>query len=184
MYQALIRKYRRKKLLLLLMMLLFTAAVIGGGLYAYLIRPSEPADPGDMTVFLIAAALMLVFTGITAAVYIRVPHDIRRMQESIGCTGAEAFAEMLAACETLPCREERLIGNGYLFDMVSFRAYPLAEIAEIRRIPASGNSSQSEYKAAVILRDRSQCIIPSNHREIDALYSMLYEAWQRSTGNT
>lgn len=181
MYQALIRKYRRKKLLLLLMMLLIAAAVIGGGLYAYYIKPAEPADPGDTVIFWIAAALMLLFTGITAAVYFRVPRDIRRMQESIGSTGDETFAEMLTACEKLPCKEERLLGNGYLFDMVSFRAYPLAEIAEVRRIPANGNSSQSEYKAAVIFRDGAQCVIPSNYKEIDRLCNMICEAWQRST---
>ena len=182
MYQALIRKYRQKKLLLMLMMLLFTAAVIGGGLYAYMIRPAEPADPCDMAVFLIAAVLMLVFTGITAAVFIRVPRDIRRMQESIGCTGDEAFAEMLAACEKLPCKEERLIGSGYFFDMVSFRAYPLTEIAEVRRLPAAGTGSQTDYKVAVLMKDGTQNVIPSNHRHIDALYQKLSDAWKQSGG--
>ena len=184
MYQELIRKHRRKKLGLLLIVLGFAVLMTGIGILAARSGTAGQPGAGDLTVYGIAALFMLAIIAVTASVWIRVPHDLRRMQESIGCTDDEAFAEMLAACEKLPCSEERLIGNGYLFDMISFRAYKLAEIAEVRRLPAAGNSSQSEYKAAVILRDGSQCIIPSNHREIDALYSMLCEAWQRSTENT
>ena len=181
MYQKLIRKYRRKKLGLLLLVLGFALLMTGTGILAYRSGALGQPDTGDLIVYGIAAVFMLAIIAVTLSVWFRVPHDLRSMQESTGCTGDEAFAEMLAACEKLPCSEERLIGSGYLFDMISFRAYKLTDIAEVRRIPQTGNSSQSEYKVAVILKDGSQCIIPSDHRKIDALHSMICEAQQRST---
>ncbi len=181
MYQELIRKYRRKKLGLLLLILGFALLMLGIGILAYRSGALGAPEPGDRILYGIAAFLMLAVIAVACSVFLRVPHELRRMQESIGITGDEAFAEMLAACEKLPCKEERLIGSGYLFDMVSFRAYRLADIAEVRRIPASGSSSQSDYKVAVICKDGAQCIIPSNHKEIDKLRGMICEAWQRST---
>ncbi len=182
MYRELIRKYRRKKLGLLLLVILLALPLFALGVYACFLAPSERPYSGDVTVFLIAAALMLTFVGITAGVFLHVPRDIRRMQDSIGCTGDEAFAELIAGCEKLPCKEERLLGGGYLFDMVSFRAYRLKDIAEVRRMPAEGTGSQTDYKVAVIFRDGAQCIIPSGHKEIDTLHRMICDAWQRSTG--
>ena len=133
MYNDLIKKYRRKKLVLLIFVLLIAGAVIGLGLFSFRPGTGEKKIVADYAVFVVAAAFIIGIVIVMLRVFINVPRDIRRMQNSIGVTDDEAFAEMLGTGTKLPCKEDRFICDGILFDMVSFRAYRLEDVQDVRK---------------------------------------------------
>ncbi|MBR6968556.1 MAG: hypothetical protein IKH78_08485 [Ruminococcus sp.] len=182
MYSDLIKKYRRKKLGLLILVMLFALPVIGIGLFSFRAGTGEKKVAADYAVFAVAAAFLIGIIVVMLRVFINVPRDIRRMQDSVGLNDDEAFAEMISTGIKLPCKEDRFVCDGYFFDMVSFRAYRLEDIYDVRKLVFGNSDGQKECKVAVIFKDGSQNIIYTNKKNTDEVYRIISDAWKKSTG--
>jgi hypothetical protein len=194
-YEKLIKKYEGKKRRLLIVLIVVEAVlialIIGFEIAMRHMFADDFASDGlkklGLSVGIPACIVLIVAFTLGEAVVVwqknKVRGKIRSLQESVGITDDNVFAETVNSGRTLPALKNVYLSEEYLINLDSFWGCRLDRITDLRIGNTQGYTLQNEtvnYYVEVTHDGRKSYVYTTDMNR-KKVYNAIYEAWQRAS---